>query len=312
VTVDIPPGALDGNVTITVAPTTTPASGGVGTAYEIGPMGTQFKSPVKMTFKYAGASLGGHTVTDLRAGTVVDGAWQALDTNATDPTSQTVSGTTMHLSVYGVFYAGSSGQVCVNVHGGCNGSGPAGGPSCTSYPTCTNPKNGLGALPCDAYPASTQTSCSNVTDGIDVTCCFPPGTPSCIKATDGCSSSSTGGGCTPPSCDQICGAKLPGSTTQSCAAGSNSNTAVCCLPAGSSLPTGTSGSDAGTSPTDASTQPPDSAAPSCTPTTAACPTPQPDAYDCPNTAHPAAQCSFFASGDAGDSIFCCVPSDAGL
>src|SRR3954468_24462161 len=46
--VTIPAGALGTDVRITVAPAEAPASGAVGTVYEIGPTGTQFAMPVAL------------------------------------------------------------------------------------------------------------------------------------------------------------------------------------------------------------------------------------------------------------------------
>jgi hypothetical protein len=308
VRIDVPAGALDNDTTITIAPTTTGTPNGAGQAYEIGPSGTQFHSDVTMTFRYAGVDLAGHGATELRVGTIVSGSWQAIGGYATDANAQTVSGTTTHLSVYGLFFVGGSGQVCVDRFQGCLSSGPAGS-GCVASPSCAESRDGLGVPLCARYPDSTQTACSNVTNGIAVTCCFPAGTPSCLKATNGCSVSATGGGCTPPSCSDICGAELPGSTVQSCTPdANNSNTAVCCLAAGSPLPSG-GGSDGGSSaPSDSGSSGPGNDAGSCVPTTASCQAPQTDAYDCPNGMHPNAQCMFMSADDAGSgSIFCCVP-----
>src|SRR5438552_12405250 len=72
VQVSIPAGAVDGNVTITVAAIAPPAAGSFGNVYEIGPTGTQFKVPVAMTFKYGGVDLAGKSVALLRVATIVD------------------------------------------------------------------------------------------------------------------------------------------------------------------------------------------------------------------------------------------------
>src|SRR5688500_14432758 len=46
VEVDVPAGALDSAVTITIEPVASPLAGAIGTVYEIGPSGTVFNAPV--------------------------------------------------------------------------------------------------------------------------------------------------------------------------------------------------------------------------------------------------------------------------
>jgi hypothetical protein len=242
--VDVPPGALGGDVTLTIAPTTASASGSVGAVYDIGPSGTQFKVPVTMTFSYAGVDLAGHNPSELLAGTLVDGKWQALAGSAVDTTSSTVHGTTTHLSIYGAFVNAASSGVCVDVSSGYTCPSGGGG-SCTSTLTCANPRSPSGTLPCDAYPGSTQTACKDGAQSITATCCFPPDVATCFEMNSGCSAVS-GGTCTPPSCGDIC--SHSGATVKSCTPGTSTNTAVCCLPAGTALPGsgGSSAADGGT------------------------------------------------------------------
>jgi hypothetical protein len=271
--VSIPAGALPSDVTITVAPaaSNTP-TGSVGTVYEIGPSGTQFSVPVTMTFKYAASDLAGHAVSELRAGTVVDGKWSALASPSTNTTASTVSGTTTHLSPYGIFFAASTGGVCVQrafsatcagvpnagagdggaASGGSSGGAPidsdasVGPPASCAQPTCANPTLGTSG-PCDGYPGATMTSCTDGANGISVTCCFAEDAPTCVSAGGGCAVSGSPGGdggggnasCTPPSCEDICKNAIPGAsnvTVGSCNVQSNSSSASCCLPPGTPLP----------------------------------------------------------------------------
>ena len=105
-TVTIPAGALSGDTEITIAEINSPPSDAIGKAYEIGPTGTQFASPVTLSFKYAGANLMGTDPSDLEAATIVGTDWVALTNDAVDTNAQIASGTTMHLSPYGVHAKG--------------------------------------------------------------------------------------------------------------------------------------------------------------------------------------------------------------
>src|SRR5262252_5244741 len=93
--VQVPGGALDHDVKVTVVSATAPAAGSVGTVFEIGPTGTQFNQSVTMALKYSGTDM-----SDLRVATYADGAWQVLPNYAIDAEHHTISGTTMHLSPY--------------------------------------------------------------------------------------------------------------------------------------------------------------------------------------------------------------------
>jgi hypothetical protein len=112
--VNIPAGALPANVTVTVTPESSPPSGAIGAVYDIGPEGTVFASPVTMTFHYGSVSLGSTTASNLRAATYGSGSWQILASAAQNASAQTVSGTTMHLSPYGIV-AASTGAACAPV-----------------------------------------------------------------------------------------------------------------------------------------------------------------------------------------------------
>lgn len=114
--VRVPSGALDQNVKVTVESTTAPAPGSVGTVFEIGPTGTQFKQPVTIALKYTDQDL-----SDLRVATYGNGAWQVLPNYVVDTEHHTISGDTMHLSPYALVRI-ASGQTCGTRSVGCSGA----------------------------------------------------------------------------------------------------------------------------------------------------------------------------------------------
>ncbi len=101
-TVTIPPGARPADTQITIQEISSAPAGSIGKAYEIGPSGTQFAVAVTLAFKYAGADLLGNDPASLEAATIVNGDWVPLTGDAIDVGAQTASGTTMHLSPYGL------------------------------------------------------------------------------------------------------------------------------------------------------------------------------------------------------------------
>ena len=124
----IPAGALSGDVMVTIEPTAAPGAGSLGKVYEIGPTGTQFATPVKLTLDYSALSLSGTDPSMLREATFAAGSWQILSGASVDMQGQTVSGTTTHLSPYGITTA-AAGAMCATVSGGvsCSGGGPGAG-----------------------------------------------------------------------------------------------------------------------------------------------------------------------------------------
>ena len=129
--VSIPPGALGADVTITTEPATAPATGAVGTVYEIGPTGTQFAMPVTLTLHYDAAELGSAAESSLRVATYAGGSWQLLPGAVVDKQAKTVSGVTTHLSPYAIVTE-AAGKTCatVQIGFGCTdpgGAGPASG-----------------------------------------------------------------------------------------------------------------------------------------------------------------------------------------
>jgi hypothetical protein len=100
ITVSVPPGALDHDITISITPIDPPVPGALGQAFEIGPTGTHFSQPILITFAYSDAQLDGSAPTAYAVDTVVNGAWQPVSSPIVDPFTHTIAGTTTHLSPY--------------------------------------------------------------------------------------------------------------------------------------------------------------------------------------------------------------------
>src|SRR4029079_15729510 len=79
-----------------------PAAGAVSTVYEIGPTGTQFAMPVRLTLHYTDGSLASTRASMLRVATFAGGSWQILSGAEVDTNARTVSGLTTHLSPYAI------------------------------------------------------------------------------------------------------------------------------------------------------------------------------------------------------------------
>ena len=108
VKVVIPAGALTKATDITVAAASNPPSGNIGTAYEFGPDDTLLSKPVTISITYDKASLpSGVSESDIKLGTVTNNTWQAITDSKIDTVSNVVSGTTTHLSTYGVIAVSS-------------------------------------------------------------------------------------------------------------------------------------------------------------------------------------------------------------
>src|SRR3954468_17553981 len=173
--VNIPAGALPGNVTITTEPAAAPATGAVGTVYEIGPTGTQFAMPVTLTLHYDMTALSGASESSLRVATFAGGSWQLLPGAVVDTHAKTVSGVTTHLSPYAIVTE-MVGKTCATVQTafGCTatgapngggtssggtapadpGTGATGGTSTCEPPTCAGAMN-----VCAQYPGAAMDTC---------------------------------------------------------------------------------------------------------------------------------------------------------
>lgn len=257
--VQVPSGAVDGDLMMTAESTPAPASGAVGTVFEIGPTGTQFKQPVTIALDY-----GAVPPSDLRVATYAAGAWQVLQNYAIDAEHHTISGTTTHLSPYALVRIACAPVAAAS---GCAGAGcPQ--PSCANYS-------------CAAYPGA-HLDCADTGSGPVASCCFDPGEALCVArssasacAADAGVSASGGasggpradapdasvqdGGAAPiiapigaPTCPKAsCAGSTPcdgmsGATRSSCMDTDTGFTEVCCLAPGSDWPAANGGaSDAG-------------------------------------------------------------------
>lgn len=99
---EIAPGALDHDVEITIA---TVACGAmdqtaVGACYEVGPRGTAFLFPAKVTFELDGDSLAGVRADHLALSGRREHGWDLLADRAVDLEDGTVSASALYLSSF--------------------------------------------------------------------------------------------------------------------------------------------------------------------------------------------------------------------
>ena len=106
----LPAGALSQDAGITVAVVSNQPSGNIGTAYEFGQDGTTFNKPVTISITYDDASLpSGVSESDIKLGMITNNQWQEITNSDVDTVANIVSGTTSHLSIYGVIAVSNSG-----------------------------------------------------------------------------------------------------------------------------------------------------------------------------------------------------------
>lgn len=99
----VPPGAVGESIEITVEETDQAPPGHIGPAYDIGPDGTVFSSPVTITINYSPGDIpGGVQESSLALATVVDTAWALIEGSGVDTEMHSVSGAVTHLSFFGV------------------------------------------------------------------------------------------------------------------------------------------------------------------------------------------------------------------
>jgi hypothetical protein len=98
-TITIPEGALSATTVLSIQPITNEAPLGIGTGYRLGPEGTTFAKPVRLTFHYAGDSMQ-ESVSDLLwiVTQATDGSWGAMLKSVVDKSARTVSVETTHFS----------------------------------------------------------------------------------------------------------------------------------------------------------------------------------------------------------------------
>ncbi len=110
VEVQVPPGAVSTNMTITVIPVSGPSAPppagwqAVGQQYSLGPAGASFAQPVTVKLKYRSGDLPGWVMSgDLKVRQVIGGQWSSLTNVVVDGVNKTISGRTT------TFSASSSG-----------------------------------------------------------------------------------------------------------------------------------------------------------------------------------------------------------
>ncbi len=109
----IPAGALSQPAALTVLPAMLPSGTSTsalvgGTAYDFGPSGTMFASPVAVMMQYSPAQLpGGMAESTLRLFTLMNGRWLLVPGSRVNTTTHMVMGTTSHFSTYGVLASAS-------------------------------------------------------------------------------------------------------------------------------------------------------------------------------------------------------------
>ncbi|MCP4601121.1 MAG: hypothetical protein GY847_11455 [Proteobacteria bacterium] len=99
VSIDIPAGALDAEVEITITPITVPEDvDAVGPAYELGPDGTTFATPVEVTLPYDPELVqGDESLVRIWLGDPETDTWEILD-GSIDTENQTVTGEATHFT----------------------------------------------------------------------------------------------------------------------------------------------------------------------------------------------------------------------
>jgi GDSL-like Lipase/Acylhydrolase./Bacterial Ig-like domain (group 1)./Bacterial Ig-like domain (group 2). len=106
VTVAVPAGAVSSARSFSVKPAANPPAARrlmPGTAYEFGPTGAQFSTPVTVSIKYDPAGLlPDSPESGLQLYEAVNGSWQVVPGSTVDLATKTVSGAVSHFSSYGI------------------------------------------------------------------------------------------------------------------------------------------------------------------------------------------------------------------
>ena len=165
-TLIVPPAAIDHAIDFTVGPAAAPLPGAIGTAFEIGPLGTRFAVPASVSIRYTTAELGDAAPADLVVATVVAGKWQALEDGAVDVDASSATGRTPHLSPFALASTEALG-------GSVSAAGLDGGDCAaddSSSGTCANPARPF----CAGAPGTVLVACSDQPLGGYVARCCPP------------------------------------------------------------------------------------------------------------------------------------------
>lgn len=164
--IEVPPGALPREVMLTIEPSPDAPDGGVGTAYDLGPDGTVFASPVLLALPYAPSQ--SVDPSQLALATVVDGHWEILAHSYVDSGAGLIYGTTLHFSTFGVI---RTSQLCGD--GVCNGEACHCPGDCGGV-TATGCGDGIccGDEDCGSCPTDCDECCGNgyIDDGRSEEC----------------------------------------------------------------------------------------------------------------------------------------------
>jgi hypothetical protein len=154
VTVPANDGVTSGQVTIGSS-TSAPTSTGLvpNTAYDLGPSGTAFPTPVTVTTKYNPAALpAGAVATQLAMFTVANGAWTAVPGSTVNAAANTVTASLSHFSTYAVLAPNSfAGTFIGRYNGSYSGNFqmnifPAGAIQLSGVDVVDGPFSGTGTL----------------------------------------------------------------------------------------------------------------------------------------------------------------------
>jgi hypothetical protein len=147
-------GVTSGQVTVTSS-TSAPTSTGLvpNTAYDLGPSGTAFTTPVTLTTKYSpGALPAGAVAGQLAMFTVSNGAWTAVPGSTVNAAANTVTASLSHFSTYAILAPNAfAGTFIGRYSGAYNGNFqmnifPAGAIQLSGVDRIDGPFSGTGAL----------------------------------------------------------------------------------------------------------------------------------------------------------------------
>jgi hypothetical protein len=133
----IPPNAVASPVNFTIEKLEAWPAGALGPVFQVSPSGTTFAVASTVVYHYQSSHLGGTPLDRVLLATAVGATWSALSMQSTDAATQTISGQTTHLSVFGLVDdrvtggrdggAGAAGGTGTGGSGGTGAGGSGGG-----------------------------------------------------------------------------------------------------------------------------------------------------------------------------------------
>jgi hypothetical protein len=106
----LPAGAVSPGTVVTAAVTSSAPPGAVGPAFALGPEGTRFSKPARLTLPFDPQALGSTAIQDLAVGTAVSGGWSGQGFAYAVSGAHTISAYITHLSTWAVIP--STGDAC--------------------------------------------------------------------------------------------------------------------------------------------------------------------------------------------------------